>query len=474
MSSSILKSLLLVFAILSGLLLLGTFLRAKVKLFQDTFLPASVIGGIIGLILGPQVLGGHAILRFSEEVLKTASLLPGILIVPVIVSVPLGFMIKKGKEGTIKETKNIMVMTLILLGIAGLQASVGFSTNLLFVKIMPSINIYDTFGWELGMGFAGGHGAAGFLAGVLRDANLPYWEAGQGVAMTTATLGLLGGVIVGIIIINWAARKGHTSFLSKPSEIPKDMKIGIQKDISKQNSVGRETTLSSSIDAVAFHLSIIIAVTGGAYFLLDTVKKNNIPILKTLPVHIFGLLLMLIIWKIIKKCKCDYLIDGKIKGRVTGTLSEYAIVSGLISLPLKAVMTYIVPIIFMCLVGFILTLIYTFYFSKKYSENYWLERGLVMFGMSTGVMFTGVMLLRICDPDFKSPVFGDFGAAYSISTVVGFAMFPIFWGVLVKYGAAGRLGLEFGLTVFYTILLIFSVSIVNRISNKKLGKTGAN
>ena len=61
-------------AILAALLLLGTFLRAKVKLFQTLFLPACVIGGVIGLILGPRVLG---LLPISEEIMTTASNLPG-------------------------------------------------------------------------------------------------------------------------------------------------------------------------------------------------------------------------------------------------------------------------------------------------------------------------------------------------------------------------------------------------------------
>ena len=54
LTSSLLTELLCSLSIIGGLLLLGTFLRAKVKLFQKLFLPASVIGGFIGLLLGPR------------------------------------------------------------------------------------------------------------------------------------------------------------------------------------------------------------------------------------------------------------------------------------------------------------------------------------------------------------------------------------------------------------------------------------
>ena len=57
LTSSLLTELLCSLSIIGGLLLLGAFLRAKVKLFQKLFLPASVIGGFIGLLLGPMAWG---------------------------------------------------------------------------------------------------------------------------------------------------------------------------------------------------------------------------------------------------------------------------------------------------------------------------------------------------------------------------------------------------------------------------------
>ena len=55
MTGSQIDVLLKTMALVGTLLLIGTFLRAKVSLFQNLFLPACVIGGIIGLILGPIV-----------------------------------------------------------------------------------------------------------------------------------------------------------------------------------------------------------------------------------------------------------------------------------------------------------------------------------------------------------------------------------------------------------------------------------
>ncbi|MDR0708944.1 MAG: hypothetical protein LBF77_02625, partial [Spirochaetaceae bacterium] len=96
MSSAMLTQLLYCFCVLSALLLLGAFLRGRVPIFRRLFLPASVIGGFIGLLIGPIIWKGGGI-PFPKEWISTWSALPGILIVPVVAATPLGM--KFGKSG---------------------------------------------------------------------------------------------------------------------------------------------------------------------------------------------------------------------------------------------------------------------------------------------------------------------------------------------------------------------------------------
>ena len=51
MTSAMLTDLLKSSAVLGAFLILGVFLRAKVKIFQKTFIPASVMGGFLLLIV---------------------------------------------------------------------------------------------------------------------------------------------------------------------------------------------------------------------------------------------------------------------------------------------------------------------------------------------------------------------------------------------------------------------------------------
>ena len=97
MSSADLTGLLQSLTLLSLFLILGMVLRAKLKIFQNTFLPASVIGGFLLLILGPQVLN---LIPIPEAWSATYASMPGVLIVPVVTAVPLGLSLSGGGNRT--------------------------------------------------------------------------------------------------------------------------------------------------------------------------------------------------------------------------------------------------------------------------------------------------------------------------------------------------------------------------------------
>ena len=58
------------------LLIVGTIIRAKVGFVQRMFLPASIIAGILALILGPNGIG---ILPFSDQIVTYPSILIAVI-----------------------------------------------------------------------------------------------------------------------------------------------------------------------------------------------------------------------------------------------------------------------------------------------------------------------------------------------------------------------------------------------------------
>ncbi len=431
MTSAMLTDLLQSLGLLGLFLIIGMVLRAVCKPLQKAFIPASVIGGFLLLILGPQVLN---VLPVSADWFSYYNMLPGILIVPVVTAVPLGLRLQtKDGSGSGEFMKNVLPLIGIGLGVSMLQFAAGYFTNVLFKGSYP--DMYPQFGIELGIGFVGGHGTAGTLGNMLSEMNLDYASVSQGVATTTATFGLVGGIILGIIMINWAARKQHTAVLSKPADIPTPMKVGFEKDISKQGSAGRETTMGSSIDTLAFHASIIFFGCWLAYMAVKLAKGANIPVLKSMSVWAYGMIIMFIIWGLMCKFKVDYLVDAKIKSRVTGAFTEFAVIGAVASLPIKAVASYIVPILFMVVLGFIATVAGLLLMSKRFLKGYWFEQMIGTFGMATGVFITGVLLLRICDPENDTPALASYSLSYTITSVIYFALLNMFIVLPMSSGA---------------------------------------
>jgi len=154
------------FAVFSVLLFIGAFLRAKIRLFQKLYLPACVIGGFLGLIVGPNVLN---LIPVSGDVMEVASSLPGVLIVPVLAAVPMCMQRSGGID--LRKQRDIITMFSILTGGCFLQFVIGLLVNLGYSA--AGGESYSTFGLELAFGFCGGHGMAGSLGSALKDLKAP-------------------------------------------------------------------------------------------------------------------------------------------------------------------------------------------------------------------------------------------------------------------------------------------------------------
>ena len=83
---------------LSLLLLIGKYLRAKIPFLQKLFMPASVIAGFIGLLLGPLVFGKYVFTLIPTQMMESWALYPGRLINIVFACLFLGFTVPSVKS----------------------------------------------------------------------------------------------------------------------------------------------------------------------------------------------------------------------------------------------------------------------------------------------------------------------------------------------------------------------------------------
>jgi ESS family glutamate:Na+ symporter len=354
----------------------------------------------------------------------------------------------------------------IFFAVAAIQLLIGIITRQIFVS--GGMDLYAPFGYELPMGFSGGHGTAGVVGNYFKGLELPYWELAQGVTTTTATFGLIGGMIIGIIAINVAARTGKTAILTKPGDIPPDMAKGYQMDPTRQQSMGKETTMSSSIESMTFHLSVILGACGIAYICMNLIKYYKVPLINQIPIWAWAIVVMFGVNFCIQKIGLGNLIDSKTKSRIAGVCSDYAITAAIASLPVQAILAYIVPILVMVIAGYIVTYVFLFTLFKKFFADCYFERAISLWGCSTGVFLTGLMLLKICDPDYKTPVLNDYSMGFSLTSVSNFILMPITVSMLLYQTFSINVLFQSGLLVIGLGLLLCGNQISRRLNNPKV------
>lgn len=389
---------------LMGLLLLvGQFLRAKVKLFQNLLMPASLIGGFIGLILGPGVLN---ILPFSDQLSGYA----GILIAVVFACTPIGDepMSKediKGVGGFFYQNTGILILQYA----AGMTLALGVLN-----KIWPNLN--DGFGLLMATGFYGGHGTAAAVGAVYKDYGWPeFFDLGN----ASATVGLVGGIVIGMALINWGTRKGYTIYVNSPKELPEEIRTGlIPKD--KQKSAGKITVSNMSLDPLVFHLAIALFVTLlGEWF--SGLIKGYVSWL-SIPVFVSALIFGYLAQFVLKKTGSVEYVDRGTMQRISSSATDLLVLSAVASLKLDVIAANFGPLLISFIFGLVLNIVWFLYVSKYTSSRAWFERGIMNYGRSNGVIATGVLLNRVVDPDQKSRGLEDTGITDLLNRPIAIAL----------------------------------------------------
>ncbi|MGN0838469.1 MAG: sodium/glutamate symporter [Pyramidobacter sp.] len=415
------------FAVIGIFLIVGTVLRAKVPLLQKLYLPACVIGGVTALVLGPRMLG---ILPIPDSIMKTASNIPGRLFGILIASMPM--CAAKMDRNELRGRTDAITLGLIITLIGALQFTLGFAVNL--ACRFFGYEVYEGFGTELFMGFCGGHGSAAAVGVNFEKLGQPYWEVAQGVAMTFATFGLIGGIVLGIAVINYTARRGLTHYVSDPNSLPEEMRVGLYKNREQRPVGGYLTTAGGSIDTLGLHLALIFTAVASGYFIYYLINKFKVPFLLYMTPWFWMLISMYIIWPVVRRLGCDRYFDRNMKSRISGAVTDFIVTAAIMSMPIAMIMEYWVPIAVTAVLGFLITVPGILYLDRKLIRKDWVEESMGPMGMMTGDFITGVLLIRMVDPDMKSESLNDFSIAYSLNTFYCVALSAMIYPYIVTRG----------------------------------------
>lgn len=445
------------FGIFSGLLLLGALLRAKVPVFQNLYLPASVIGGFIALILGPNVLN---ILPFSEDIMSIASSLPSILITPVFAAIPMCLYFKKSGADAIKKSNDIVILTGLLGGFFMFQCILGIVAAMVCRTV--GINTYDVMGLELAYGFNGGHGMAASLGSALQDFGNPNWQAAQDAAMTTATVGLIGGIIMGIIIINIGIKKGFTTQVKSAAKSSVEMRTGLYPKGAELVEMGKQTTVPNSIETLTLHLGLILGVSAVGYVLEEVLGQIDNIIFASMSAFFYSMIVMLVVWQIIVALKWDHHFNETVKDKISGTLTDYIVVSAIMGINVQVLSSYWAALLITCVLGLIITPACILFICKKFIRTNWFEKSLGAIGANTGVFVTGILLIKMVDPDIKTDALADYSIGGTLCNLYAMPLISLAIGIMGSSGPIAALGFSVITSVICFAVMIIASLLLSR------------
>ena len=391
-----------VFCLLSLLLVVGKVLRVCLPPLQKLYLPSSVVGGIAGLI-AIQLFPGLV----DREIVAVAGKLPGFLINVVFATLFLGMATPKVGELVKLAFPQLCFGQILAWG----QYVLGI--GLTGFVLVPLFGIHPAFGNLLEIGFEGGHGTVGGMTQVFES---NHWSEGVALGYTVATVGMILAIIVGMILVNWAHRKGYVAHVVSFSQQNKLHRMGVyHRD--EMPSAGRQTVLSDSIDSLAWHAAVIgISILIG-YFMLKGLQKLEITLLPGVRTRVFSgfplfplcMIGGVLTQAVLHSVKGDYLIDHGQMQRISGAALDFLVVSAIATIQLSVVADNAVPLLILMSAGVVWSVVLTVFLAPKLFKRDWFACAIAEFGQGLGVTATGLMLLRTVDPENRTVAASSFG-----------------------------------------------------------------
>ena len=376
-SNSLLISL-LGFLTIFFLLSFGKKFKLAVKL-ERFGLPIAVISGIVGISIGP-----FGFIHFlSRETTNVWSNFPTPLLSLVFATLMMGRPIPN-INGLVKPIFNQFLLAL----------SLGFGQFFiggLVVKYLLSqyMDTNPLMGCLIEVGFEGGHGAASIIGESFNRLGFPD---GLDLGLAMATMGLLSSSILGSIFIFL----GRTFGLSDNEEIIEqkdnfipDTKLGIFADL-------RILVINLGFSGLAISFGFLLLTF--LKFISNSFGNFSREIIFSLPVFPFILIGSLLIRYILEKTKNTELISNILQREIGILSTDLLIFTAMASLDIAVVFENWIIILVLTIFGLFWNLICISYFAYFIFDDYWFEKSLIEFGNSTGVVASGLLLLRLADP----------------------------------------------------------------------------
>lgn len=433
--------------IIASITLFANVIRQKISFIRKSYIPTAVLAGFILLLLR-----SFNIVHIRQEFLELITY-HGIAIGFIAMS------LRVKREKTTDTYKVAVKSGALIVSTYLVQAITGLVISLFLVfTFMPQF--FPASGILLAMGFGQGPGQANNVGSTYESLG---FVGGQSYGLAIAASGYLIACTVGVFFLN----KRKSKITKYTDETSNDTPIDIFQDED-------EIPISQSIDKLSIQVALIVFVYLLTFGILVGVSRllslispgvaNTLsPILwgfnfifaSAIASGVAALISVLRKKGIMKRqYQNNYLLN-----RISGLAFDIMIVAGIASINFTDIAKLWIPFIVTILLGALVTYLYLKFMSNKIYKGYENEAFLSMFGMLTGTISSGVLLVREIDPEYKTPAANNLVTGSGAAIVFGAPL-------LVLIGMAPKsLTMTFivlGLIIVYLALLIFLILRLNK------------
>ncbi len=445
------------FIFLSLFLFIAVILKKKIRVFQRFLIPASIIGGFIGLILGSEVLGW---IRLDVD--KLGTIIYHLMAVGFISLALKEREIVPGHRRDNVNTGLLIVTSYLTQGILGFIISLSLAYT-----VLPGL--FPPFGLLLPMGFAQGPGQAFSIGTSWEELGLVN---GGNIGLSIATIGFLWAIIFGIPLLNFLVRRKKRLGLAGLEEKPAG--TGVSTAAQKQTGSAPKKIFIDSLSVQVALIGVVYLIT---YFVLRGVS------ILLAPLGDYGEIVSHLLWGfhfviatmiavlvriILSALKTKNWLqinypDNHILQKISAGSFDYMIVAAITAISIITFRENWIPILLVTGLGGIFTLIYAIFICRRIYKRYIIEHIVAMFGMWTGTITTGMALLREIDPDSKSNVPENIVIGSAIALPLGIPMMFVLGFAVTGYSAGRPIFYIYSLIIFSVYLaVLLAVLLVKR------------
>lgn len=442
--------------IMAALIILSNILRRKVKFIKNSLMPTAVIAGFVLLIIKTT-----GLIYIDPVFLEKATYHAlGFGFIALSLKVPE----KDTSDTPLVGAKSgaLIVGTYLVQAVAGLVV-----TLTLAYTFMP--DLFKASGVLLSMAYGQGPGQANNIGTLYEQAGM---AGGKTFGLSLAAAGFLCACIMGVVYINILNRKKKLVRVKDKRNISGSVTVDTyqhENEIPIAESIDKfsiQVALVGMVYLMTFLLTLGIESLAG---LVSEGLKNTVASFVWGFNFILGSLVAIVVRNCITGLRKTKLMtrqyqNNYLLSRISGLAFDLMIITGIASINIDDLKGYWVPFILLAVIGGVVTFLYLKIMCNKIYPNYKYEAFLGMFGMLTGTISSGVLLLREIDPEFETPASNQLVVGSSFGIAFGF---PVL--LLVKYAANGdtAVWISFGLATLYLIALTLFILLAGRKKNKK-------